>query len=379
MRESRGTTARLLSIELVLATGLALVLRRPSSASDSRSRLFVVQEEVLTCSSGCVRPMMRSTTTWQRRRWSGRRQDEGSLAFGVAPNLPFRIGLRGADPPQPQNRCRHHPIRVVRPPQTTIRQPMPAVPRCDDQLDPGCRPAILCVDSPRAWMSWSCGSDGAFSTFTITAVAPPRLALRHNGEDSPALSCRQHHHPDRHTYLLPSGKGRPTAAVGAIRRRYSPDVAVIDMSPLWDSTTSGIRRPQECDAHSPMFDGPGRPMDRRRPQGDMKRAAGYCGVQLRVSSQRGTLATPRFPALGGAGGALVRLPPAVFADGPWCPDDTAPNRFDADSLKVRSVGVSLRIESALAALRGPAGTLLRAPARRPSPADMRPTSRSISG
>ena len=71
----------------------------------------------------------------------------------------------------------------------------------------------------------------------------------------------------------------------------------------------------------------------------------------------GPLATPRLAALGATGAALVRQAPARFTDGPWCPDDTAPNRFDADLLRIRSVGVSLRIESALAALRGPAGTL----------------------
>lgn len=52
-----------------------------------------------------------------------------------------------------------------------------------------------------------------------------------------------------------------------------------------------------------------------------------------------------------------RLGGAVLTDGPWLPDSLAPNRFDADLLRIRSIAVSIRVESALAALRGPAGPL----------------------
>ena len=55
--------------------------------------------------------------------------------------------------------------------------------------------------------------------------------------------------------------------------------------------------------------------------------------------------------------ALVELTPAILTDGPWCPDALSVNRFDADLLRVRSLSVSLRVQSALASLRGPAGTL----------------------
>ena len=64
----------------------------------------------------------------------------------------------------------------------------------------------------------------------------------------------------------------------------------------------------------------------------------------------------RLPALS-AGAALTRLTAAQFADGPWCPDDSNGNRWDADLLRIRRVGVTVRVETALAALRGPAGVL----------------------
>jgi hypothetical protein len=60
---------------------------------------------------------------------------------------------------------------------------------------------------------------------------------------------------------------------------------------------------------------------------------------------------PRLAALGPAGSGLVRLDPGLLTDGPWCPDDTSPNRFDADLLRVRSVRVAFRLQTGNASLR----------------------------
>ncbi|HKB12249.1 MAG TPA: hypothetical protein VKD69_16420, partial [Vicinamibacterales bacterium] len=57
--------------------------------------------------------------------------------------------------------------------------------------------------------------------------------------------------------------------------------------------------------------------------------------------------------------ANSRLDPSEFRDGPWLPDAVSPSRWDADLLRIRTVGVTLRVEGALAALRGPAGALFR--------------------
>jgi hypothetical protein len=53
----------------------------------------------------------------------------------------------------------------------------------------------------------------------------------------------------------------------------------------------------------------------------------------------------------------VELTAAVLTDGPWCPNSLTPNRFDADLLRIRRVRVIVRVQSALASLRGPAGAL----------------------
>ena len=54
---------------------------------------------------------------------------------------------------------------------------------------------------------------------------------------------------------------------------------------------------------------------------------------------------------------LVPLAAAELTDGPWRPDDGNAARWDADLLRVRTIAVTLRVQAAAAALRGPAGVL----------------------
>jgi prepilin-type N-terminal cleavage/methylation domain-containing protein len=65
----------------------------------------------------------------------------------------------------------------------------------------------------------------------------------------------------------------------------------------------------------------------------------------------------RLATFGPGGHTLVELTASTLTDGPWCPDSLSTNRFDADLLRIRRIHVSLRVQSALASLRGPAGIL----------------------
>ena len=49
---------------------------------------------------------------------------------------------------------------------------------------------------------------------------------------------------------------------------------------------------------------------------------------------------------------LARLPMTSFSDGPWCPDDASPNRYDADLLRIRLVRITLRVQAQSLAVRG---------------------------
>jgi hypothetical protein len=71
----------------------------------------------------------------------------------------------------------------------------------------------------------------------------------------------------------------------------------------------------------------------------------------------GSVHVPKLPPLVPTDGPLVRLNEAQLSDGPWCPDAAHPLRFDADLLRVRRVSALVRVQSAIAALRGPTGPM----------------------
>jgi hypothetical protein len=65
----------------------------------------------------------------------------------------------------------------------------------------------------------------------------------------------------------------------------------------------------------------------------------------------GGVQTPRLASLG-VGGSLVLLTQQQLTDGPWCPNATNSNRFDADLLRIRKVRVTLRLQTGNSTLRG---------------------------
>ena len=73
----------------------------------------------------------------------------------------------------------------------------------------------------------------------------------------------------------------------------------------------------------------------------------------------GAVPSPKLPVLGSGTPGLVPLAAAELTDGPFCPNATNPNRWDADLLRIRKIGVTFRVQTAVAALRGPAGVLFR--------------------
>jgi hypothetical protein len=65
----------------------------------------------------------------------------------------------------------------------------------------------------------------------------------------------------------------------------------------------------------------------------------------------------RLATLPGDYASLVKLEAEWFADGPYCPDEDSAKRWDADLLRIRRIEVTLRVQSAAAALRGPQSAL----------------------
>jgi hypothetical protein len=67
------------------------------------------------------------------------------------------------------------------------------------------------------------------------------------------------------------------------------------------------------------------------------------------------VARTEMPDLGPVNGPLVKLTETQLSNGPWCPDETVANRFDADLLRIRKVRVTLRVQVGDKSLRGPTG------------------------
>jgi hypothetical protein len=70
----------------------------------------------------------------------------------------------------------------------------------------------------------------------------------------------------------------------------------------------------------------------------------------------GPLASTLEPRAGGGDG-LAQLGPDDFDDGPWCPHEDAPDRYDADWFRVRRIDVDLQVEAVSEEFRGLAGPL----------------------
>ena len=98
-------------------------------------------------------------------------------------------------------------------------------------------------------------------------------------------------------------------------------------------------------------------LDKNNNAADGWPASENCAFKLDNGQQ-----VPRLGVLGAGGTTttLVELTPAMLTDGPWCPggpNGPIGNAWDADLLRVRKVSVTIRVQSANAALRGPASAL----------------------
>ena len=84
------------------------------------------------------------------------------------------------------------------------------------------------------------------------------------------------------------------------------------------------------------------------------------GENCTFARDEGGRVGPRLAALE-ATSSLQKLTAGQLSDGPWCPDAGSADRYDADLLRIRAIAVTLRLQSALEALRGPAGQLFLHP------------------
>lgn len=191
--------------------------------------------------------------------------------------------------------------------------------------------------------------NGSFDRFRIDNVAGSLLELHHTMVDS--------------TKSYPAG----SRIVEAIVRSYFLRVDLVSgayqlMRDDGDGHPAAPVLDHVVQIAFEYFGDPQPPLRPAPPEPDQQPTAYPRGENCVVWRDELSNAMPRLAALEPTeAGGLVQLTAAHLTDGPWCPDAGAPNRFDADLLRIRKIAVTVRVESAISALRGPASILFLRP------------------
>lgn len=362
---TRGLTASggFSLIELLVALAIALLVTSAVFAMlDPAGGAFQVQPETAD-----VQQRLRASTDAVYRdllaAGSGPSTALGPRGTGpaAAAVFPMRIGRRSPDAPGTFDATRIA-LWSVSPSaaQTTVASPLAAAsgsatlasgPGCPNG-DASCgfrAGATVAVFAPA----------GAWDLFSVTSVQGNVLALQHNLRDAPVV-----YPADRtaiaevmvRTYFLKDDVASGFAQLMRYDAAGGADVPVVEHIVGLRFEYFGVADPPAI-----VF-GTGPPEPVRvtygpsPPDADEQPTAYPVGENCAFIRTAGGATAPRLPQLA-AGPVLVPLPAEALTDGPWCPDGTSPNRYDADLLRVRQVVATIRVEAAVAALRGPAGPL----------------------
>ncbi len=277
----------------------------------------------------------------------------GPLTGFFAPVHPHKIGFLAAydDPPET---FRSDAISLFYVPstaaQTTISASLPAT-SAELKVDtpPNCPPGDLC-GFEEGMQVLLYDDTGSFDPMTVTGVQGSSGHLQRNRQGplsksydtgAKVVQVQQHvYYLDTTTNQLMHYDGYLTAApvvdnvVGLDFEYYGdPDPPMLRRPGIDRSTTYGPTPPALGVSQAPW------------PAGE------NCTMTMVAGQQRS-----RLPALGPPGSGLVRMAGASLTDGPWCPAADTPNRFDADLFRVRTIRVSLRVQSGNPDFRGSIGT-----------------------
>jgi hypothetical protein len=293
----------------------------------------------------------------------------GPLVHYFAPVVPYRALTNLEDPP---GTFRSDTLTVTYVPgtvaETTLRSAGPGDVSAEIavNLDPGCPLGDPLCGFERGMLVLLYDRSGAHDPFLVTGVQPTGLLVRRTG---PGLTHTGY--PPNTTTVVEVARTvyslRSDAASGAFQL-VSQSGAATAAAPVVDHVV-GLEFTYYGEAQPPRRTGvaladPAGPWTTYGPPpppvGEQISTGGYPAGEnctFAVDSATG-LHVSRLGALGaGPAGELVNLTEAQLTDGPWCPDAANPHRWDADLLRIRRVRVSIRIQAANMALRGPAGAL----------------------
>ena len=289
----------------------------------------------------------------------------GTLGNYMASILPNREGNQSPDPPG-TFKCTtdfcddlegsdtitimYVPTTVA---QTTIRQAMPqnsSEVKVNEQ--PGCPKGDSLCGFKQGMQVLIYDETGAFDLFTVTNVQTDALHLQHKGTDlsKPYDQGSYITQIASYTYWLKTD----TVAENYQLMRYDgyqEDLPIADN--VVGLAFEYYGEPAAPALLKPLTDPKG-PWTNYGPK--PKADSSNCLFDL-VNGNHVAVST--MPSLGT--GPLVKLKKEKLIDGPWCPDSTMGNRFDADLLRIRKVKVTMRVQVGKKSLRGADTTLFMRP------------------
>ncbi len=257
----------------------------------------------------------------------------GPLHRFVAPIVPMRMGASGGDP---AGTVRGDAVTIVYVPatsaQTTLRDAT-AVGADEVWLEhqAGCPVGDAQCGFTEGMRVLVFDDSGSSGVYTVSAAEPSHLRLRHRdgwpavAHDVGAAITEVESHTfyyDRQELQLRHFDGHQT------------DLPVLD-------NVVGLSFAYFGDPQPPLLQGGADPGTIRPTYGpapptigiDNESDAWPAGENC-VFASTGSGHVPRLPLLGPPDGGLVPLNSSLLLDGPWCPDIDAPNRYDADLLRV---------------------------------------------
>jgi prepilin-type N-terminal cleavage/methylation domain-containing protein len=287
----------------------------------------------------------------------------GSLMYVFAPVMPFRQGSVNDDPP---GTFKTDTVTLVYVPPTFAQTSLSTKSPSLNSVEIGVNPEPGCPDLQNDPL---CGfkqgmvvlmydDSGNYDLMTITNVQDNAMHLQHNLDK---LSYTEYQpfktkivQANYFEYYLKTDNVNGIYQLMFYDGSGAPDVPIAD-------NVVGLNFDYYGDPQPPTIKGgtgvTGNPfLTTYGPAPQAAAINGFAATENCVFAA-GPTPTPKLPTLGAANGTLVQLTAAQLTDGPWCPNAANVNRFDADLLRIRKIVVTLRVQSASAALRGPASAL----------------------
>jgi prepilin-type N-terminal cleavage/methylation domain-containing protein len=292
----------------------------------------------------------------------------GTLTNFFAPIQPYRIGMIDSDPANGVF-YRNDAVTIMfippHAPQTTLSEPMPqpsselkvsAQPNCP-AADPLCGfkegQRIIIFDET-----------GAYDDMTLTQVQGGSLHLQHN-KSVPGNELSKPYTPANNAQIAQISQKTYWFNAGTHQLMYydgdQRDEPVIDQVVELVFEYFGEPRPPVLINPLTHTTGPWTSYGPKPPPATIQTTTWPAGENCAFMLDGGGMPVGRLPDLSPGDNGLVALSQAMLTDGPWCPDATFPTRYDADLLRIRKIGIRLRVQVASSELRGPAAALFKNP------------------